>query len=80
MNFTYNDSPTAPTQRGHSYAVVGTINDTNYQGSATGSLVISKATATANLGTLAAIYNGSAKPATATTSPAGLSVNFTYDG
>ena len=79
VNFTYNGSATAPTSAG-TYTVVGTINDTNYQGSANGSLVISKATATVTLGSLAAIYNGSAKPATATTSPAGLSVNFTYDG
>ncbi|MCX6865764.1 MAG: MBG domain-containing protein, partial [Verrucomicrobia bacterium] len=40
VNFTYNESPTAPTNVG-SYAVVGTISDTNYQGSASGTLVIS---------------------------------------
>jgi hypothetical protein len=42
---TYDGSPTAPTNAG-SYAVVGTINDTNYQGSANGTLVIAKATQT----------------------------------
>jgi probable HAF family extracellular repeat protein len=37
--FTYNGSPTAPTAVG-SYTVVGTINDPNYQGSASGTLII----------------------------------------
>jgi hypothetical protein len=40
---TYNGSSTAPTNAG-SYAAVGTVNDPNYQGSATGTLVIGKAT------------------------------------
>jgi hypothetical protein len=79
VDFTYNSSATAPTNAG-TYAVVGTINNSNYQGSANGSLVIGKATATVTLGSLSATYNGSAKAATATTSPAGLSVGFTYDG
>jgi len=39
VDFTYNGSPTTPTAAG-SYAVVGTINDANYAGSATGTLVI----------------------------------------
>lgn len=37
-------------------------------------------TATVTLGNLAATYDGTAKSATATTSPAGLTVAFTYDG
>jgi alpha-tubulin suppressor-like RCC1 family protein len=79
VTFTYNGSATAPTNAG-SYAVVGTVNDTNYQGSASGTLVIAKATATVTLGSLSATYNGSAHAATATTSPTGLTVNFTYNG
>ncbi|MEI7908451.1 MAG: MBG domain-containing protein, partial [Verrucomicrobiota bacterium] len=59
---------------------VGTINDANYQGSANGSLVVSKASATVTLSSLAATYNGSAKAATATTTPTGLTVTFTYAG
>ena len=39
VTFTYNGSATAPTAAG-SYTVVGTINDSNYQGSATDTLVI----------------------------------------
>jgi hypothetical protein len=45
VTYTYNGSATAPTTAGN-YAVVATIGDTNYTGSATGTLVISKATPT----------------------------------
>ena len=79
VNFTYNGSATVPTGAG-SYTVIGTINDANYQGSATGTLVISKASGSISLGSLSQTYDGSAKPATATTTPSGLAVNFTYNG
>jgi hypothetical protein len=42
VDITYNDSVTPPTNPG-SYAVVATINEANYTGSATGALVISAA-------------------------------------
>jgi hypothetical protein len=79
VNLTYNGSATVPTAVG-SYAVVATINDTNDQGTATGTLVIGKAAATVTLGNLAPAYTGSSLSATATTSPAGLPVNLTYNG
>jgi hypothetical protein len=79
VSITYNGSATAPTAAG-TYTVVGTINDPNYQGSATGTLTISKATATVTLGSLTQSYTGTPRSATATTSPAGLTVNFTYNG
>jgi uncharacterized protein YfiM (DUF2279 family) len=60
--------------------VVGTINDVNYQGSATNTLVIGQATGSITLGSLSQTYDGSAKPATATTTPSGLAVSFTYNG
>jgi hypothetical protein len=41
VSFTYNGSAKVPTSAG-SYAVIGTINDANYQGSATNTLVINK--------------------------------------
>lgn len=63
-----------------SYFVAGTISNANYSGTATGTLVISKGTATVLLGSLAQTYTGSPLPATATTNPAGLTVNFTYNG
>ena len=79
VSFTYNGSATVPTAAG-SYTVIATINDANYQGSATGTLVIGQATATISLGSLSQTYNGSAKAATATTTPTGLTVSFTYNG
>jgi len=79
VTFTYGGSPTAPTNAGN-YAVVGTINDTNYAGSGNGSLVVAKATASVTLSGLTPTYDGSPKPVTATTTPAGLTVNITYDG
>ena len=79
VNFTYNGSATIPTAAG-SYTVIGTINDANYQGSATGTLVISKASGSVSLGSLNQTYNGSAEAATATTTPSGLAVTFTYNG
>jgi fibronectin type 3 domain-containing protein len=42
VNITYNGSVNAPTNAG-SYTVIGTINDANYQGSATNTLVINNA-------------------------------------
>ncbi|MBS1822092.1 MAG: serine hydrolase [Acidobacteria bacterium] len=77
--FTYAGSSTAPTAAG-SYAVVGTISDPTYTGTASGTLVISKATATVTLGSLSVTADGNPHAATATTSPAGLNVTFTYNG
>ncbi|MBE2285227.1 MAG: peptidylprolyl isomerase [Prosthecobacter sp.] len=79
VTFTYDGSDTVPTNAG-SYAVIGTINDPNYQGSASGTLVVAKATAGISLNGLAADYDGNPKPVSVTTTPAGLTVNVTYDG
>jgi cyclophilin family peptidyl-prolyl cis-trans isomerase len=79
VDFTYNGSATAPTAVG-TYTVVGTINDPNFAGSATGNLVISKGTATVALSNLAATFDGSPHAATATTTPPGLTVALTYNG
>jgi hypothetical protein len=79
VNLTYNGSVTAPTNAGN-YELVATISDANYQGTATGTLVIGKALANITLGNLAATYDGSAKAASATTTPEGLTVNLTYNG
>src|SRR5439155_8420344 len=82
INFTYNGSSTTPTNAG-TYAVVASLNNVNYTSSNfTGpTLVIGKATATITLGALGQTFDGSPKPATATTHPAGLSgVTITYDG
>ena len=79
VDLTYDGSATAPTAAG-SYAVTGTVNEANWQGTNVGTLVIAKAGATVTLGSLAHTYDGTAKNATATTVPAGLAVEFTYDG
>jgi pectate lyase len=79
VNITYDGGATAPINAG-SYAVVGTIDDALYQGSASGTLVVAKAAAPIVLANLAQTYNGSARTATATTTPAGLIVAITYEG
>ena len=79
VTLTYGGLATAPTAAG-AYAVVATIDDANYAGSTSGSLVIGKAYASVVLSNLYATYNGSAKSASATTVPAGLNVTLTYDG
>jgi hypothetical protein len=79
VSFTYNGSANVPTNAG-SYTVIGTITDVNYQGSATNTLVIAQASGSITLGSLSQTYTGSAKPATATTTPTGLAVSFTYNG
>src|SRR5207249_8343446 len=78
---TYDGSATAPTNIG-SYAVVASLNNANYTATnATGTLTINNGTATLTLSNLTQTYDGLPKPATATTSPAGLSgVSITYDG
>lgn len=59
VTFTYNGSPTAPTAVG-SYAVVATINDSNYQGSATGTMIIAKVQPAITWATPSAIVYGTA--------------------
>jgi hypothetical protein len=80
VSITYDGSATSPTNAG-SYAVVASLSNANYEAqNATGTLVINKATATISLSGLEHTYDGSAKNATATTSPEGLSgVSITYD-
>lgn len=66
-----------PTAAG-SYQVSATVTDPNYLGSATGTLVIAKAQAVVTLGDLEHTYDGTAKPASATTDTPNLDVTLTY--
>ncbi len=66
-----------PQTNAGSYSVTATVNDPNYQGSASGTFVINKATATVTLGGLTQTYTGSALNPTATTNPAGLAIVWT---
>ncbi len=79
VQVTYNGSTTAPTNAG-SYNVVASITSSGFAGSTTGTLVVAKGTATVTLSGLVQPFDGSPKPVTATTTPAGLTVNLTYDG
>lgn len=75
----YDGSPTPPTNAG-SYAVRATLTNDDYTAGPTdGTLVIAKAPATITLTDPAPVYDGSAKQAGVSTSPAGLTgVSLTY--
>ncbi len=76
---TYNGSTTPPVNAG-SYAVVVTVNDPNYVGSTSATLVVQKANPQLSLAGLAQTYSGTARTVTATTVPAGLAITITYNG
>jgi len=75
----YDGLPDAPTAVG-SYEVTAAIRDPLYKGSATGTLVVAKAAAAVYLDGLSQVYNGSVRSVTATTMPAGLTVEVAYAG
>jgi len=79
FNLTYNGSTTAPTVPG-SYPVVATITEANHSGSANGTLVINRSTASVSITNTSQTYTGSPKAVTVTTNPGNLSVNVTYNG
>jgi formylglycine-generating enzyme required for sulfatase activity len=79
VNATYNGSSTAPTNAGD-YAVVATIDSPLYQGTAAGNLSISKFNATVTLSNLNQVYNGTPRPVSVATVPAGLPLSVTYNG
>src|SRR5690606_26195040 len=62
------------------YDVFVQVDDPNYGGSATATLTINKATATVTLTDLNQTYDGTPRPASATTMPPALPVVFTYSG
>ena len=76
---TYDGDTNAPVNAG-SYAVTGAVVETMWQGIQTGALVVAKGNAEVFLGDLNPIYDGTAKAASVTTTPSGLTVDFTYDG
>jgi LPXTG-site transpeptidase (sortase) family protein len=57
VSITYNGSATAPTDVG-SYSVVATVNDTNYAGTTSGTLVIDRATVSPNIIAGNKVYDG----------------------
>jgi DNA/RNA endonuclease G (NUC1) len=76
---TYNGLATAPTNAG-SYDVSVTVNNRNYAGTATGTLIIDPTSSTIVLTDLKQVYDGTPKSVTVTTTPAGLPVTVTYNG
>ncbi len=79
VSTTYDGLPAVPVNAGI-YAIASTVVDPNYQGSSTEVLHVAKASATVTLGDLSQIYDGTPRPASVTTTPAGLSTSITYDG
>jgi hypothetical protein len=79
VTFTYNGSATAPSAVG-SYTVVATVNDSTYQGSATGTFVIQKGTAGISITNVNRIFDGFPKPVAVTTTPADLPFTISYNG
>jgi GH18 family chitinase/sugar lactone lactonase YvrE len=77
LSFTYNGAATAPTAAG-SYAVVATVTQPGYQGSATGTLVIAKATPKITWATPAAIPFGTPLTATQLDATANVPGSFVY--
>lgn len=78
VNVTYDGSATAPTNAG-SYAVQATIDDANYAGSATGTLVISKANQTITFTNPGPQTLGGAPISMSASSTSGLPITFTLD-
>src|SRR5215207_2433934 len=76
---TYNGGAQPPTAIG-TYAVVATVNDPNYQGSAAGTLVVDRTPVAVTLSNLVHTYDGTPKSATVTTNPALPAVALTYNG
>jgi len=76
---TYGGSSSAPTNAG-SYTVIATVNDANYQGSATNTLMVAKALATLVIGNTNQTYNGLPRSVSVTTTPTILASTVTYNG
>ncbi len=74
--FSYNGSVTPPIAAG-SYTVIGTINNANYQGSASGTLTIAKSSQAITFGALSAKSYGSAPFNPNATASSGLGISYT---
>jgi|GEM_PF-658852 len=79
LSFTYDGSASAPTNVG-SYAVMADVSDSNYTGSASGTLIVTGGTATIQLSHLTQTFTGTPLGVAVTTQPAGLTVDLTYNG
>lgn len=78
-DLTYDGETTVPTEPG-TYAIVATITEPGYSGSATGSFIINKANALVAITNTNAIYDGTTKEVFTSTDPTGLAVSILYNG
>ena len=78
ITVTYNGSPVPPTNAG-SYAVVASINDANYTGGASGTLVVNKATPPIVWAIPDAIVSGTPLSATQLNAKSNVPGTFVYD-
>ena len=79
VDLTYNGSLTPPTNTGN-YAVVATIADPDYSGTASAILTIGQIGAEIALDGLRQRYDGTPRTVTVTTVPSGLTTTVTYNG
>ena len=79
VRFTYDGASEPPTAAG-SYQVVAIVEDETWEGEATGTLVVAKALAAVALNSLAQTYDGAPRAVAASTVPAELPIDLTYDG
>ena len=79
VTVTYNGSTQPPTAIG-SYAVVATVEDATYQGTANGTLVIDRTPVSVTLSNLVHTYDGTPKSASVGTNVPGPVVAVTYNG
>ncbi|MCX6254982.1 MAG: MBG domain-containing protein [Bacteroidia bacterium] len=78
VDFTYDGSATVPVNAG-SYAVIATIDDINYQGTASGTLIINKADQTITFNALPAKVFGDADFSVGASASSALAVNLLSD-
>lgn len=76
---TYDDLPSAPTNAGV-YTVTGIIDEPNYFGGATNTLIVAKSNAALSLLNLNQLFDGTPRVVSSTTEPNGLTVQLTYAG
>jgi hypothetical protein len=74
------DPTTVPPTNAGTYSISATLVDSNWSGSATGTLVINKATPTITISNTTQVYSGAQRSVTVATSVPGLNYNVTYNG
>ncbi|MEQ9168238.1 MAG: putative Ig domain-containing protein, partial [Fulvivirga sp.] len=80
VNFGYDGDFVNDPEDAGIYAVEGIIQDSNYQGSGTGTLTINKAQGIITITNLYQNFNGTPKAVTTSTNPSGLTVDVLYNG